>query len=167
MEALQAYKQCPFNFDVFTLFLALSTSVGIALLSNCLSELGRQLLPAYCHFIRSNEITRDNLVSFWQPGNARSKDWKYSLSPAVQNEKFTIYPVHVLQHRHCKSQAYKLDFQQHGTELTRLSPRFQKDYRVCGKTLFLSNCFVRSIEKKLVSFLRHTYLSCTDFQYWN
>lgn len=105
-----ATSNVPLISELFTLFLVFSTPVGLALFSNCLSELGRQLLPAYCLFIRGSEITRDSVVSFWQPVDARSKDWKYSLSPTVQNEKFTIYPVHVLQHRCCKSQAHKLDF---------------------------------------------------------
>lgn len=130
-----ATSNVPLISEFFTLFLVLSTPVGQALFSSCLSELGGKLLAANCLFIRSSEITRDSLVSFWQPGDARSKDWKYSLSPAVQNEKFTICPVHVLQHRCCKSQAHKLDFKQHGTEPTLLSPRFQ-DYRVCEKLYF-------------------------------
>lgn len=125
MSLYIATNNVPLISEHFTLFLVFFTPVGIALFSSCFSELGRQLLPAYCHFIRSSEITRDSLVLFWQPGHARSKDWKYSLSPTVQNEKFTFYPV-LCFNTDVRDKHTNWTFRSMQTELTLLPPRFQK-----------------------------------------
>lgn len=57
------HKQHPFYFwglqFVLTIF---RPRLTCTLFSNCLSELDRQLLPSYCLFIRSVEITRETVV---------------------------------------------------------------------------------------------------------